>query len=47
MSKETRPTLIFGKMLDLMDSDEGVALFYGFDQLVVQQVPRSIRSTSE
>ena len=33
MSKETRPTLIFGKMLDLMDFDEGVALFYGFDQL--------------
>ena len=30
MSKETRPTLIFGKMLDLMDSDEGVA---SFDQL--------------
>ena len=25
--------MIFGKMPDLMDSDEGVALFYGFDQL--------------
>ena len=33
IGKETRPTLIFGKMPDLMDLDEGVALFYRFDQL--------------
>ena len=33
MGKETRPTLMFGKMPDLMDLDEGVAVFYRFDQL--------------